>query len=176
MRNLQGDSAMRLIAIIAAVLVASTAPAFAQTAPDAERQAQLDRADRYLALAQGSGMNKLVRQQLEDFYGDGSMPAEQRDWLTDNMSAIYDDVLELAIADVRDDVADSFTAAELDALIAFYDTPIGRSIINKEAEINMALQEAMMPHLMTRMATVGEKFCQRFDCSELGEAMTKGAR
>lgn len=167
---------MRLIAIIAAVLVASTAPAFAQTAPDAERQAQLDRADRYLELAQGSGMNKIVRQQLEDFYGDGSMPADQRDWLTENMTDIYEDVLELAVADVRDDVADSFTAPELDALIAFYDTPLGRSIITKEAEINMALQQAMMPHLMTRMATVGEKFCQRFDCSEMAGAASKGAR
>lgn len=77
-------------------------------------------------------------------------------------------MLELALADVRDDVADSFTAPELDALIAFYDTPLGRSIINKEAEISIALQEAMAPHLMIRMATVGEKFCQRFDCSDMG--------
>ncbi|MCS6624774.1 DUF2059 domain-containing protein [Roseibacterium beibuensis] len=164
---------MRVIAIIAAVLVVTAGPAWAQTAPDADRQAQLDRAERYLALAQGAGVTKLVRQQLEDFYGDGSMPSDQRDWLTENMTVIYEDVLELALADVRDDVADSFTAPELDALIAFYDTPLGRSIMNKEAEINMALQEAMMPHLMTRMAAVGEKFCQRFDCSDMGGAAAK---
>ena len=164
---------MRVIAIIAAALVVTAGPAWAQTAPDAERQAQLDRADRYLELAQGTNARKLVRRQLEDFYGDGSIPPDQQAWLTENMTVIYEDVLRLALAEVRDDVADSFTAPELDALIAFYDTPLGRSIINKEAEISIALQEAMMPHLMTRMATVGEKFCQRFDCSDMGGAGAK---
>ena len=164
---------MRVIAIIAAALVATAGPAWAQTAPDAERQVQLDRAERYLELAQGSHVNKLLRRQLEDYYGDGSMPPDQQAWLTENMTVIYEDVLELALAEVRDDVADSFTGPELDALIAFYDTPLGRSIINKEAEIGIALQEAMMPHLMTRMATVGDKFCQRFDCSDMGGAAAK---
>lgn len=164
---------MRTIAIIAALLVAAAGPVWAQTAPDAERQAQLDRADRYLELAQGSNVNKLLQRQFNDFYGDGSMPPEQQAWLTENMTTLYRDVLDLALADVRDDVADSFTAPELDALIAFYDTPLGRSIINKEAEIAIAIQEAMMPHLMMRMATVGEKFCQRFDCSDMGGAAAK---
>lgn len=79
---------MRVIAIIAAVLVATTGPVGAQTAPDAEREAQLDRADRYLELAQGSNVDKLLRRQLEDFYGDGSMPPDQQAWLTENMTTI----------------------------------------------------------------------------------------
>ena len=167
---------MRVLAIIAAVLAVSAAPAIAQEAPDAARQAQLQRADRYLELAQGSGMAKVVRQQLDEFYGDGSVPEDQRAWLTEAMVDMYEDVMEVVVAEMRDDVADQFTAGELDALIAFYDTPIGRSIITKEAEISLSMEQAMMPHLMGRMAAVGEKFCLRFDCSAAGEAALKGFR
>jgi hypothetical protein len=164
---------MRIVAVVAAVLAVSAGSAVAQEAPDAARQAQRERADRYLELAQGSGMAKAVRQQLDEFYGNGSVPEDQRVWLTENMAAMYEDVMELVVAEMRDDVADEFTAAELDALIAFYDTPIGRSIVNKEAEISLSMEQAMMPHLMTRMAAVGEKFCLRFDCSAMGEAAQK---
>ena len=167
---------MRVFAIIAAVLAVSAAPAFGQEAPDAARQAQLDRAGRYLELAQGEGMAKMVRAQLEEFYADGAIPEDERAWLADHMTTAYEDVMELVVAEMRDDVADRFSAAELDALIAFYDSPTGRAIINKEAELSLSIQQAMMPHLMTRMTAVSEKFCLRFDCSDLGEAAAKGFR
>lgn len=167
---------MRVLAIIAAVLAVSAGPAIGQEAPDAARQAQLERADQYLELAQGTGMAKLVREQLEEFYADGSIPEDERAWLADQMTTVYEDVMELVVAEMRDDVADRFSAAELDALIAFYGTPTGRAIINKEAELSLAIQQAMMPHLMTRMTAVGEKFCLRFDCSTLGESAAKGFR
>lgn len=167
---------MRVFVIIAAVLAVSAAPATAQEAPDAARQAQLDRAERYLELAQGTGMAKLVREQLEAFYAEDSIPEDERAWLTEHMTTVYEDVMELVVAEMRDDVADQFSAAELDALIAFYDTPTGRAIINKEAELSLSIQQAMMPHLMTGMTAVSEKYCLRFDCSALGEAAAKGVR
>ncbi|MBX9460049.1 MAG: DUF2059 domain-containing protein [Brevundimonas sp.] len=167
---------MRVLVIIAAVLAVSAAPAAGQEAVDAARQAQLDRAERYLELAQGTGMAKLVREQLEEFYAEDSIPEVERAWLTDQMTTVFGDVMELVIAEMRDDVADRFSAAELDALIAFYDTPTGRAIINKEAELSLSIQQAMMPHLMTRMTAVSEKYCLRFDCSDFGEAAAKGVR
>ena len=86
---------MRVFAIIAAVLAVSAAPAFGQEAPDAARQAQLDRAGRYLELAQGEGMAKMVRAQLEEFYADGAIPEDERAWLADHMTTAYEDVMEL---------------------------------------------------------------------------------
>ena len=165
---------MRILAVIAAVLMVSASPVVAQEAPDPAREAQLDLADRYLELAQGSGMDKAVRQQLEAFYAEGALPEDQRVWLTETMATVYEDVMALVIAEVRDDVADRFTAAELEALIAFYDTPMGRSIVGKEVELSLAMEQAMMPHLMSRMAAVGEKFCLRFDCSATSLAAEKG--
>ena len=165
---------MRILAVIAAVLMVSASPVVAQEAPDPAREAQLDLADRYLELAQGSGMDKAVRQQLEAFYAEGALPEDQRVWLTETMATVYEDVMALVMAEVRDDVADRFTAAELEALIAFYDTPMGRSIVGKEVELSLAMEQAMMPHLMSRMAAVGEKFCLRFDCSATSLAAEKG--
>lgn len=174
--GLRGVRTMRAIAIIAAVLAISAGPAFAQTAPDAARLAQLERAERYLSLTQGAGMTKLVRDQLEEFYQEDALPEDQRRWLTDNMTEVYEEVMQEVVAELRDHVADQFTAPELDALITFYGTPMGRSIVNKEAELSLALQQAMMPHLMTRMGSLGEKFCLRFDCSAMGDAAAKQGR
>lgn len=167
---------MRILVVIAAVLLVSAAPVVAQEAPDAARQAQLNLAGRYLELAQGAGMDKIVRQQLEAFYAEGALPEDQRAWLTETMATTYQDVMTLVIAEMRDDVADRFTTAELEALIAFYDTPLGRSIVSKEVEMSLAMEQAMMPHLMTRLEAVSEKFCLRFDCSAAGEAAHKGFR
>ena len=167
---------MRVLAIIAAAIMLSAGPVFAQEAPDAARQAQLDRAARYLELAQGSGMEKVIRQQLETFYSEGDMPEDQQAWLTEIMAGIYEEVVELVVAEMRDDVADRFTAPELEALIAFYDTPMGRSIVAKEVELSLTMEQAMMPHLISRMVAVEEKFCLRFDCSAVGETAQKGFR
>jgi len=167
---------MRVLAIIAAALAVSATPVSAQQAPDPLRQRQLDRAERYLELAQAPGIDKLVRQQVDAFYADGSMPDDQRAWLTESMVTMYAEVMDLVMVEMRDDVADQFTAAELDALIAFYDTPLGRSIITKEAEISISMEQAMIPHLATRMVAVGEKFCLRFDCSTTGQPAQKGLR
>ena len=164
---------MRTIAIIAAVLALSAAPAMGQEAPDPARSQQLELADRYLALAQGPAVSKVVRQQLEEFYADGSIPTDQQAWLAEAMTEAYEEVIVLVSAEMREDVADRFSRSELEALIAFYDTPAGRAIVLKEAEMSLALQDAMMPHMMTRMAAMGEKFCQRFDCTEMGDALAK---
>lgn len=167
---------MRFFVIFAALVAFGAGPVLAQDAPDAARQHQLELAGRYLELTQGGDTAKLIRDQLEQGYGEGGMPDDQRAWLTDQMTSMFEEVLDATIADMRDDVADSFTVAELEAAVAFYDTPMGRSIARKDLEMSVAMQEAMMPHLMTRIASMGEKFCQRFDCAEMGAAAAKSGR
>ena len=167
---------MRFFVLFAVLFAVSAGPALAQDAPDAARQRQLDLAGRYLELTQGADMLKVMREQIEEGYGDSELPAHQRAWLTDQITSMFEDVLEIAIAEVRDDVADSFTTTELQAAVAFYETPMGRSIARKQIEMSVEMQEAMMPTLMTRVATMGEKFCQRFDCSETSDAAAKSGR
>jgi len=164
---------MRFLVLFAALVAFSAGPVLAQNAPDAARQHQLELAGRYLQLTQGADTMKLVRERLEDGFGEGDMPADQRAWLTDQMISMFEEEFQAAIAEVRDDVADSFTPAELEAAVAFYDTPMGRSIARKDLEMSAAMQEAMLPNLTARMMSMSEKFCQRFDCTAMGETAAK---
>ena len=181
---------MRVIAIISAVaLTVAAGPALTQTAEppllrvvtteaprDDARQEHLDLAERYLELTQGGDLVKQIRGQIEDGYGASGMPADQRAWMAENMGDLLTEVMDLATVELRDDVADSFTVEELETAIAFYDSPIGRSVVRKQVDMNLELQEVMMPLLMPRMTSLMEKFCLRFDCSALGEAAAKSRR
>lgn len=164
---------MRVFVLFAVVFAMCAGPAFAQDAPDAARQRQLDLAGRYLELTQGADVMKIMREQIEDSYGETELPADQRAWLTEQMTSMFEDVMEVAMAEARVDVADRFTATELEAAVAFYETPMGRSIARKEVEMAVVIQEAMMPALMTGVENMGEKFCQRFDCGDGGDAAAK---
>lgn len=174
--SLSGGSIMRLLASFIAVFMLGVGPVLAQEAPDAARQHQLDLAERYLELTQGSDVTKAFRDYIEETYDASNLPADQRIWLTDQMTAMLEEVMALTLAEVQEDVADSFTTAELEAVVAFYETPMGRSIARKTVGLGVEMQEAMMPHLMTRVTTMGEKFCQQFDCSEMADAAAKSRR
>jgi uncharacterized protein len=167
---------MRIIAIIAAVLAVAAGPAFAQTVPDAARQNHLDLAERYLVLTQGGDLVKQMRGQLEESYNASGMPAEQRAWLIETVSETLAEVMDATVQEFRDDVADSFTVPELESAIAFYESPVGRSIVRKQVDMSMEMQETMSALLMPRLEGLTEKFCIRFDCSALGGAAQKEAR
>jgi hypothetical protein len=167
---------MRLFPALAAVLVLAAGPAFAQTAPDTARQNHLNLAERYLTLTQGGDLVKQMRGQIEQGYDASGMPADQRAWMVESMGDLLAEVMAMTIEQLRDDVADSFTVQELETAIAFYDSPIGRSVVRKQVDMNMELQEVMAPLLVPRMTSLMEKFCTRFDCDALGDAAAKGAR
>lgn len=167
---------MRFLVLFTALFAFCAGPVLAQDAPDAARQRHLDLAGRYLELTSGVDSAKAVREQLEAGYAEADLPSDQRAWLTDQMTALFEEVMTATIAEVRDDVADIFTVAELEAAVAFYDTPTGRSIANKNIDIGLAIQEAMLPLLMNRMGSMNEKFCQRFDCAAMGQTAAKSGR
>jgi len=164
---------MRIITIIAAVMAVSAGPVFAQTAPDAARQHHLDLAARYLELTQGGDLVKQMRGQIESNLGGSGMPADQRAWMVENFGDMFTEVMATTLVELRDDVADSFTVPELETAIAFYSSPIGRSVVRKQVDMNVEIQEVVTPLMMPRVTSLMEKFCIRFDCSALGEAAMK---
>lgn len=167
---------MRIIVIVAVLLAAWAGPALAQTGPDPARQNHLDLADRYLELTQGGDLVKQMRGQIEEGYGDSGLPAEQRAWMVENFSEMFTSVMAAVMVEMRDDVADSFTVQELETAIAFYASPIGRSVVRKQVDMNVEIQQVMTPLLVPRMTELMEKFCLRFDCAVLGEAAAKQGR
>lgn len=175
-----------LIILLAGLTLASGAeaqtkpqqPAAAVAGQPSARQLELTR--RYVDLMMSDQFETMIRQMIAieaSMDPDAQeMPDADRRFLTELASELVTDMIPQMLDEMVPVYARTFSEAELEALIAFYDTPVGRSIVLKEAEISLVIQEAIMPHMMTRMSAVGEKFCQRFDCSGLGEAAAKGAR
>ncbi len=153
----------RLFAVVFAACALLAAPALAQGQPSA-RQMELSR--RYVQLAQGDQIESVLRQMMaadtsSDLEG---LPAEDREFLLDVTSEILADLMPKMMEAMAPAYAETFTEAELEALVAFYDTEMGRSIINKNfeimPEINVAV-ETIIPELFQKMAS---RMCARYGC------------
>lgn len=170
---------MRSLIIALAVLALTGPVARAQDAASenplvvVETDPRLALADRYLALTVDLDVDKLMREQMETGFADSPVTAEQRAWMTDQMTGMFEEVINKAVRDVRSGVAELYTQPELEALVALYESPLGPSLARKNMEAGMMMQEAMMPHLITGMTGVFEKYCLRFDCEALGAAAAK---
>lgn len=166
---------MRILIGLTAALLCVAAPAAAQIA-DPARERQLELADRYLTLTQGGEVLKQLRRQIEQSMSEQAMPADQSAWMTENLSSMLQEVVTATIAELRDDVADDFTAEELQGAVAFYESPLGRSVVRKQVDLTAEMQETIAPLIMPRLATMMEKFCTRFDCEALGTAAAKSGQ
>ena len=109
---------------------------------------------------------------FEEAFGKSDAPAEERAWLTENISAAFQVAMDATFADLTDDVAEIYTAEELEAMIAFSDTPLGRSIAVKGFELGVRMQTVMTPHLTAAFTQLGEKYCARFECEATQDAET----
>ena len=165
---------MRIVIVLLASLWLSVAPSAAaaqeRAAPDARGLAL---ADQYLELTMGAGLRKFMASYYEKFYAEAEMPRDQRDWWAENLTSAMDRVLVAMTADLRDDVAEIYTAEELQTLIALYRSPMGRSIAEKDLEMSVRMQEAMEPHMATLVEDLLAKYCLQFDCSAMADAAAK---
>lgn len=166
--------------IIALVVLALTGPVAQAQDTASENQVvvvetdpRLALADRYLALTVDLDVDKLMREQMEQGFAGSPATPEQRAWMTDQMTGMFEEVINKAVRDVRSGVAELYTQPELEALVALYEGPLGASLARKNMEAGMMMQEAMMPHLIAGMTGVFEKYCVRFDCEALGAAAAK---
>ena len=151
-----------VILMLAALWLGLAAPAAAQdAAADARR---LTLAQQYLEATQGENLRKSISSYFEEAFAEADLPEEQRDWLTQNMVVAFDRAMQATIADLTDDVAELYSEAELEAMIAFYNTPMGRSITEKSFEFGVRLETVMTPHLTALFTQLAEKFCVRFEC------------
>lgn len=88
------------------------------------------------------------------------------------MADAFEGAIEATFADLTDDVAEIFILQELEAMVAFFDTPLGRSISDKNFELGMRVQAVMAPHLITALTRLSEKYCARFECAAPEGAQT----
>ena len=141
----------------------------AAAAPTA-RQLELTR--RYIDLTMTDQFEAAIRQMIVDQASldpdTRDLPADDRQFLVDLAAELTTDMIPQMIEAMVPVYASAFTEAELEALIGFYDTELGRTIIEKTM---VALPEAtratmtVMPQLMDKMAA---RICQHYGC-EPGE-------
>lgn len=165
--------AITVVMLSATTVLAQERPVAGPQVVVAESEARQALADRYLELTVSLDVDKLIREQLQQDLAEGDVTAEQRTWITEQMTGLYETVIDKTLIEMRADVAELYTLPELQALVAFYEGPLGASLARKNVEAGMLMQEVMMPHLVTGMTDVFEKYCLRFDCEAMGAAAAK---
>lgn len=161
-------AAMAGAGLAATPVAASDAPQ-AATAPSA-RQLTLTR--RYIDLMMSDQFEDAIREMIGDETGrDSTLPEEDRRFLVELTTELATDLIPQMINEMIPVYAAAFTEAELEALIAFYDTDMGRSIAAKNVQVMPEANRAVMsvmPQLLDKMAA---RMCQHYGC-EPGELET----
>lgn len=136
------------------------------TATDTVSARQLALSRRYVGLMQGDQLRALVRDMVE---GQAERQAEDlpdadRRFLTDLTVEIVGDLVPAMMEELVPVYAAAFTEAELESLVAFYDSDQGRSIIAKTLASMPGANEAMMsviPRMLDKMAV---RMCEHYGC------------
>lgn len=148
---------------LAATPVGASVSQQAATAPSA-RQLALTR--RYIDLMMSDQFEDVIRVMIGDETGrDSTLPEEDRRFLVDLTTELATDLIPQMINEMIPVYAAAFTEAELEALIAFYDTEMGRSIAAKNVQVMPEANRAVMsvmPQLLDKMAA---RMCQHYGCA-----------
>lgn len=162
------------IICLAAALMGATfinAPARAQdvasqAAPSA-RQLELTR--RYIDLMMSDQFDSALTEMISDaIASDGgaqNLPEADRRFLTELTTELTTDMVPRMIEEMTPVYARILTVEELEALVAFYETDIGRSVV---AKTTVAMPEAnraamsVLPQMLEKMAA---RICQHYGCT-----------
>lgn len=153
---------LSLIAVIIAVACAAGPVAQAQDETTQVRQLLAERV-----------VDVLMRENLVKVIGDvtgqilsedASIPDDQAAWMRSAMPEMMNRHLGAVLDGMEDLYAARFTAAELQALIDFYDTPTGQTIARKQNEVSALLGAEEEVFLQAFGAELMTKYCAEFDC------------
>jgi Uncharacterized protein conserved in bacteria (DUF2059). len=164
-----------LIVCLAAALAVATTPAPAraaeapQAAPAQPSARQLELTRRYIELSMTDQVEDSLRQMVVAMASadptTSGLPPEDREFLIDLTADLTADMLPQMIDRMVPVYAATFTETELEALIEFFSTEMGRGILAKTVEVMPAATEAamgVMPQIFDKMAA---RICQHYGCT-----------
>lgn len=163
---------LKIVFVTAALLGAAlTAPAVqaqdraSAAAPSAR---QLDLTRRYIDLTMTDQFEHSLRQviiaQAEMDPNARSLPDADRRFIAELSAELTTDMIPQMLEAMVPIYARTFTEAELEAMIAFYDSEMGKSIIEKTMTVMPEANAAamtVMPQLMEKMAA---RMCEHYGC------------
>jgi hypothetical protein len=103
--------------------------------------------------AQQKMMAANMEKQLGGKVDPEDMAAFQKKMLSSMIEAMNPEQMKKDMVQIY---ADNFTKEELSAMAAFNSTPAGKSMIEKQPEIQGRIQELMMPRMMAAMPKIGQ--------------------
>ena len=166
---------IRIFTALTAALLLCATPSLAQTAkteapavagePSA-RQLSLSR--RYVEVMQGDSIEDIIEQLVREMaQSDSNMRGssqEDREFMIELTTEVTTDIMPQMMEQLVPIYARVFTEAELEALIAFYDTDLGRSITAKMMISSSEAEAAMMTVMPAMMEKMANRICARYGC------------
>lgn len=143
------------------------APGTEAGAPSA-RQLALSR--RYVELMQSDQLAQMIRVMIDQQSGEmvEGLESEDRTFLIDLTTELTTEMMPRMLDQLVPVYARTFTEPELQALVEFYDSETGRSIIDKTYSSMPEANAAMMTVLPQMMDKMAARICARYGC-EPGE-------
>jgi len=155
---------MRLTMVAALVVALGTAtPVLAQ---DAGATHRLELAQRLVDLSSGDSFEKLLEQEVATqlaALGDERTP--EAVWMRANLPRMAMQMVTRLMPELATLYADVFSEGELEAQIALYETPVGRSIANKSVQLGVRQATILQLAMTGYLEEVATKYCAEFDCS-----------
>ena len=158
---------LSLIAVVAALLAMPSLAAAQAAAPDPDLAGRETLAVRYIELSMGGNVREQVESWIEtDLSQSDDMTDEERAWMRNNMPGLMLAMIEGLSADLAPIYAETFTTEELEAMVAFFESPIGRSIATKQFELAEREQAVVGVHMLTFIESMWSKYCAAFECED----------
>ena len=153
-----------ILAVLAIVFIAAPVAASAQ---DGARYARVALAQRAVQAMQGEQLAAMAHQMTMAFPPSEleGMSGEERVVFDEVMAEVSVTIMERVLAGTAVIYADIFTQEELEAMVAFYESPMGQSILTKTYAATpqmIELVRSIMPEIMTDMV---DRLCDRTGCT-----------
>jgi hypothetical protein len=153
-----------------------SAPAWAEDKPPAAALAsppisapspkQLELAHRYmLAIHPEKTMEASMRASMPAMIDAMPGPPEERKAMMDDMMVVLAHVREKLYPQMEPIIAETFTEAELEQIVAFYESPIGQTLLSRQPQMAAKLAPYMRDVGSQMMAEMLMKMCARHPSS-----------
>jgi len=158
----------RLLIAVAALIVVATPSLVA--AQDVSRQDRLALAERAITAMQGEQMAAMVNEMNQAFppRGVDDMTGEVRIAYDEVMAEVSANVMQRLLAGMGELYADLFTVEELTAMVEFYESQIGQSILTKSYAATPQIIEMVQALLPDMVRDVINGMCDRLECTPQG--------
>ncbi|HEV2080888.1 MAG TPA: DUF2059 domain-containing protein [Brevundimonas sp.] len=161
---------MRFLTMLAAVLAATLILSGPAAAQDRGLERRTELAERYIRLSLGDDLRPMIESVIEQqLASDGGLTPEQRGWYRSNMPVFFDTFMDRLIDVMAPRYAASMTDDELNAGIAFYSSPLGRSLARKQIMLQAEMDADLMQAAEAMGVEIETKYCAAFGCEDLGD-------